>query len=157
MQKNTQARFDLAFEAIKELEKKAQWYINKNPQKIHDVDFIKNTKNIEALSDFYNHMIEVLEDKDKIIENHENYIRHLQTQFEHLLKCMIMEDNHFALSAINNYKSLSPEQLEGLLELAQKITKETFKQPTLNIKSFLFSAITSINQGFKPETNTNQV
>jgi hypothetical protein len=153
MQKNTQAKFDLAFEAIKELEKKAQWFINKNPHKINDVDFIKNTKNIEALSDFYNHMIQVIEDKEKALSEHQRYIKHLQSMFEHLLNCCILQDAQHAVSTMFYFQDFSPKAIKDLIQVKNKILKESWNEKPMNDDLFLAKSINTINHLYKNHEN----
>lgn len=146
MQNNTHAKFELAFEVIKELEKKAQWFINKNPHKINDMDFIKNTKNIEALSDFYNHMIELIEQKEKTLLEHENYIRHLQSMIEHLLNCAILESAEHAQSTMFYFQNFSPKAIENLNEIKNKVLKDIYKEQPMNINYFMKRTIPTINK-----------
>lgn len=155
MQNNTRAKFELAFDAIKSIEKKAQWFINKNPQKINDVDFIKTTQNIEALSDFYNHMIEVLEAKEKSILEHENYIRHLQSMIEHLLNCAILESAEHATSTMFYFQSFSPKDIENLNEIKNKLLKDIWKEKPMNINSFMSKSIPTINQLYRRKNEEN--
>lgn len=151
MHSNTQAKFDLAFEVIKELEKKAQWFINKNPHKINDMDFIKNTKNIEALSDFYNHMIELIEQKEKLLTEHEKYIKHLQKQIEHFINCAIIEDPQHAHSTMFYYQSFSPEQLKKLMMIKKQVLTEIYREEPFDEKLFLATSVNTINKLYKHE------
>lgn len=149
MQTNTHSKFELAFEAIKSIEKKAQWFINKYPDKINDVDFIKTCKNIEALSDFYNHMIEVLQAKEKAITEHEIYIRHLQSMIEHLLNCAILESAEHAQSTMFYFQNFSPKDIENLNEIKNKLLKDIWKEQPMNTNSFMSRTIPTINKLYR--------
>lgn len=150
MNKNINAIINNAFEAIQQQEFAINCYLNKNPDKSTDINFIKRCQKVEAVKELYNLFVDTNKENDLKIKQYQISIMHLQNAIERIFKCMILANPDYAMSVMNYY-DIDPDKLDKLLiamnKLNEKINEtsnESTKETIINSENYSLQFIHNI-------------